>query len=312
MKFSFDLHVALQAAAVGAHVIRKHSAKPFTFRLKGVRDIVTEVDEKTQVAVVKALKKFFPNDQVLAEEGDFSKTGEAARRWVLDPIDGTTNFAHGYPCYCLSLALQEKGIITAGVVFDPTRDEIFFAEHGKGAFSVQGKALAAKGIISNDGSIVTKARDIKALRKSSNKKPPLIKLPSKRLTSLRVSKAKTLQEALLVSGFTYDFQRPGFDNSPYFMHFQRTALAVRRDGSAALDMAYVAAGRFDGFWELGLKLWDYAAGLLLVREAGGLVTGLDGKHLGLGAHAVIAANPAIAQKIVKDIEAVRSSQAHKS
>ena len=155
--------------------------------------------------------------------------GENTWKWIIDPLDGTTNFAHGYPCFCVTLALEHDGEIVIGVTFDPTRNELFSAERGHGA--------------------------------SLNNKP------------IRVSETEQLSEALIVTGFPYDFKRQS-NFARNLTEFLLNSRGVRRDGSAAIDMAYVACGRFDGFWEEGLNPWDMAAGVLLIEEAGGQVTRL--------------------------------------
>ncbi len=216
---------------MGAKILSHYYEKKVSVRKKGRTNLVTEVDEKVQKAIIKEIKKNFPDDAILAEEGDFSTTRSAKRRWIIDPLDGTTNFAHGYPCFCVSVAFEEDGIVRVGVIHDPNRKEVFHAVKGKGAFL--------------------------------NKK------------KIRVSEPKALEDCLLVTGFPYDLQNSSINNLPLFCHMLMYARAVRRDGSAALNLAYVAAGRFDGFWELGVKAWDVAAGLLLIREAGGAVQPLE-------------------------------------
>jgi myo-inositol-1(or 4)-monophosphatase len=244
-----EMKVCLEAAEAGAKVIKSYRRKKFDIRHKGVTNLVTEVDEKAQKAIVKVLKKYFKHDAILAEEGDLSSTRAASRRWIVDPIDGTTNFAHRYPKYCVSIAFEQEGELQCGVIYDPNLNEIFRAEKGKGAF-------------------VNRDR-------------------------LHVSSITDLQQSLLVTGFAYDLENPEYDNVPYFLHFLRRAQAVRRDGSAALNLAYVAAGRFDGLWELSLKPWDYSAGVLLIREAGGVVTHMSGREVRPGDHALLCSNPQI-------------------
>lgn len=252
-----ELKVCLEAAAAGADVIRKYTGKKFSVRHKGEINLVTEVDEKAQAAIVKVIHKHFKKDAILAEEGQFSSTASAPRRWIIDPIDGTTNFAHGYPKFCVSIAFEQEGVLKAGVIHDPNLKEIFYATKGGGAFC--------------------------------NKK------------KIRVSKTEKLIKALLVTGFAYDLDNPAYDNIPHFLHFLRRAQAVRRDGSAALNLAYVAAGRFDGIWEKALNPWDIAAGILLISEAGGKITTMDGKPLALGHHALMASNPILYNEFLREI-----------
>jgi len=229
-----ELLIAKKAAAVGAAILIKNYEKKFKIRKKGEINLVTEIDEKAQAAIVKVIKKAFPDDAILAEEGDLSKTQAAPRRWIIDPLDGTTNFAHGYPRFCVSIAFEEKGKVKVGVIHDPCLKEIFTAVKSKGAF-VNGRRL-------------------------------------------KVTGKKLLRDSLLVTGFPYDLQKDETNNLPYFCHMLFHARAVRRDGSAALNLAYVAAGRFDAFWELGVKPWDVAAGLLLIREAGGVILPIEGEE----------------------------------
>jgi myo-inositol-1(or 4)-monophosphatase len=201
---------------------------------KGAIDLVTEVDLECERMCRDVLAARFPEHDVLAEELS-SGPAEPARsryRWIFDPLDGTTNYAHGLPIYCASLSLEIEGRATVAAIFDPSRQDLFTAERGAGAFL--------------------------------NGRP------------LRVSRASPLLDALLVTGFPYDVHRRTAELVPLFAAFLGTARAVRRLGSAALDLCYVAAGRFDGFWEQHLKPWDVSAGALVVKEAGGTVTGMDG------------------------------------
>jgi myo-inositol-1(or 4)-monophosphatase len=195
-------------------------------------DLVTEVDHACEELIVDALTVERPDDAILAEEGRGSDRPDAAWRWIIDPIDGTTNYAHGYPRFCVSIGVEREGIRTVGVVYDPLLDEQFSAVRGEGT--------------------------------TLNGRP------------LRVSEVDELEHALLATGFAYDVRRNPQDNVNHFIAFLKRSRALRRDGSAALDLAYVAAGRFDGFWELRLHAWDVAAGLLLVEEAGGRVSDLTG------------------------------------
>jgi myo-inositol-1(or 4)-monophosphatase len=200
-------------------------------------DLVTEYDRRSEAFIVSALKEAFPDHAVRGEEGTRVNSG-AEYEWLIDPIDGTTNFAHGLPVYSVVLALLHGGQPALGVVYDPTRDELFTALRGEGAF-LDGRP----------------ARSVHS--------------PGRRLG---VSSHQPLSRALLVTGFPYDIRTNPDNNIARFNHFAVRARAVRRLGSAALDLAYVAAGRFDGYWETRLNPWDVAAGVLMVREAGGRVT----------------------------------------
>jgi len=212
---------------------------------KGAVDLVTEADRASEALLVKRLGELLPGAAILAEEGS-GKPGTSGLTWVVDPLDGTTNFAHEYPVFAVSIALLAEGERVLGVIHDPTREECFTAVRDGGARL--GDAV------------------------------------------LRVSRTEALQEALLVTGFPYDVRTTPRNNVPQFTAFLKRSRAVRRDGSAALDLAYVAAGRFDGFWEEGLAPWDMAAGALLVEEAGGRVTGYDAGPLDLSDAHIVATN----------------------
>lgn len=227
---------------------------------KGEVDLVTEADRASEALVVKRLTALLPEASVLAEEGSrVDRPGN--RRWIVDPLDGTTNFAHSYPLFCVSIALEEEGNVVLGVIHDPTRKESFTAVRGEGAFR-NGERL-------------------------------------------RVSGTGRLEHALLVTGFPYDVRTGPRDNLLQFRAMLKRARAVRRDGTAALDLAYLAAGRFDGFWEESLAPWDVAAGALLVEEAGGRVTEYDGSPLRLHGGNILATNGGVhgeMQEILAEIE----------
>jgi myo-inositol-1(or 4)-monophosphatase len=209
-------------------------ASGFRVAKKGEIDLVTEVDLACERMCRGVLAERFPDHDILAEELS-SGPGEAARapyRWIFDPLDGTTNYAHGLPIFCSSLALEHDGEPIVGAIYDPSRRELFTAERGQGAF-VNGAPL-------------------------------------------KTSATPELVDALLVTGFPYDMHVRGPEIVELFGLFLSRARAVRRLGSAALDLCYVAAGRFEGFWEQHLKPWDVAAGALVVTEAGGRITGMDG------------------------------------
>ncbi len=196
-------------------------------------DLVTEVDDACEALIVDTLAVERPDDAILAEEGSGDDRADAAWRWVIDPLDGTVNYAHGYPRFCVSIGVQLDGTGTVGVVYDPLLDELFAATRGEGA--------------------------------TCNGRP------------IRVSEERELSRALLATGFAYDVHQSDEDNLDHFARFAKRARGLRRDGSAALDLCYVAAGRVDGFWELKLHPWDVVAGNLIVDEAGGRTSDLSGR-----------------------------------
>lgn len=219
-----------------------------TFRIdkKGSIDLVTEVDVAVEQMIRALIAERHPGHDVLGEEMGGPREATSPYCWICDPIDGTTNFAHGLPIFCSTVALEVHGVVEVGAVYDPMRDELFTAERGKGAFL--------------NGS------------------------------RLRVSKAATLIDALLVTGFPYSVQAKLDQMVALLGRFLARSRAVRRLGSAALDLCYVAAGRLDGFWEEGLNAWDIAAGVLLVEEAGGRITDLDGGPFALRSGRILASN----------------------
>jgi len=220
----------------------------FHVNKKGAIDLVTEVDLECEQMCRAVLADRFPDHDILAEElGGGPAQGASSRyRWVFDPLDGTTNYAHGLPVFCASLALEIDGRAEIGAIYDPTRKELFTGERGQGAF-LNG-------------------------------------------TRLHVSDTSRLLDALLVTGFPYDVHQKLGPLIEMFSAFLGQARAVRRLGSAALDLCYVAGGRFDGFWEQSLRPWDVAAGALIVEEAGGRVTGMDGTPFDPAAAHLVASN----------------------
>jgi myo-inositol-1(or 4)-monophosphatase len=242
------LATATEIVRRAGDILGVRQASGFRIDKKGTIDLVTEVDLECERMCRAVIAERFPDHDVLAEELS-SGPGEAASsrcRWVFDPLDGTTNYAHGLPIFCASLALELEGTPIAGAIFDPSRRELFTAERGQGAF-LNGAPLAA-------------------------------------------SATAALGDALLVTGFPYDMHVRGPELVELFGQFLGRARAVRRLGSAALDLCYVAAGRFDGFWEQHLKPWDVAAGALVVTEAGGRITGMDGAPFDARAGHLIASN----------------------
>lgn len=249
---SFATQMARDAGAL--LVQRLGSAK---ITNKGDINLVTEADIAAENLIIERIRSYYPQHGILAEEsGDAILVGgrRSEWKWIVDPLDGTTNYAHGYPCFCVSIALEQAGQLEIGVVYDPMRDEMFAAERGQGATL-------------NDRRI-------------------------------RVSSVEELNAAMLCTGFPYNVrERPDFARE--FTNFTMAAQAVRRDGSAALDLAYVACGRFDGFWEDGLSPWDTAAGVLLIAEARGRVTNFNNEPLNIYTEKVLATNGLIHDAMLK-------------
>jgi myo-inositol-1(or 4)-monophosphatase len=240
------LNFAIQTARDAGRVLAARFGRSIQIKNKGDIDLVTEADIAAERVIIDRIQSYYPSHMILAEEsGETVRVGGSSEwKWVVDPLDGTTNFAHGYPCFCVSIALEHAGVIELGVIYDPGRDELFAAERGQGATL-------------NDRTI-------------------------------QVSETYDLNRALF-TGFPYDArERQDFEHHlhQFIMHAQ----GVRRDGSAALDLAYVASGRFDGFWEVGLHPWDVAAGVLLIEEAGGRVSRYDGSAFDIYTPPIVASN----------------------
>jgi myo-inositol-1(or 4)-monophosphatase len=252
------LDIAVEAAREAGSILLAEFDRPVKIGYKGEVDIVTEADRRSEAAVVARLHSHFPKHTVVAEEGS-GHQGASPFRWYVDPLDGTTNFAHGYPCFCVSIGLVENDELLVGVVFNPVNGELFTAVKGEGAY-----------------------------------------LNNKRI---QVSTIPRLATSLLATGFPSQ-KRTENPNIHYYWQFTLASHGVRRDGSAALDLASVACGRFDGFWEFGLKPWDTAAGTLLVREAGGMVTDFAGRPYQAGERECMASNRLIhseMQQVAADI-----------
>jgi myo-inositol-1(or 4)-monophosphatase len=242
-----ELEAALSAAKEAGEVLRKGFGWQHSVRYKGEVDLVTEVDEQAEQVIREILLGAFPAYGILAEEGG-EQTGEEDARWIVDPLDGTTNYAHGLPIFCVSLALERVGEVVLGVVYDPIREEAYVAERGGGA--------------------------------TLNGEP------------IRVSDTEELIQALIATGFPYD--RPKIPEAlKLFGRFAAITRGMRRLGSTALDLCYVASGRLDGYYERGIWAWDIAAGSLILEEAGGKVTDYRGGMLDLEDREIVASNGAL-------------------
>ena len=244
------LNFAIQTARDAGAILIDRLGRALQVSNKGAIDLVTEADLASEKLIIERIKSHYPRHAILAEEsgataGAGAELETSEWKWIIDPLDGTTNYAHGYPCFCVSIALARAGVIEVAVIYDPTRDEMFAAERGQGA-TLNGRRA-------------------------------------------RVSTVDDLNRAMLCTGFPYNVrERPNFERE--FANFTMAAQAVRRDGSAAIDLAYVSCGRFDGFWEDGLNAWDVAAGVLLIEEAGGRVSDYHGGALDIFTPKVLASN----------------------
>jgi myo-inositol-1(or 4)-monophosphatase len=221
-------------------------------------DLVTEVDLACEELIVGAIQRVYPGDAILAEEGSGADTEGAPYRWVIDPLDGTMNYAHGYPRFCVSIGIEEARRGAVGVVYDPLLDELFAASRGAGA-----------------------------LRNGA---------------PIRVSKENDLSRALLATGFAYDVHESEDDNLANFARFAKLARGLRRDGSAALDLCYVACGRFDAFWELKLHPWDVCAGNVIVEEAGGHTSDFSGGPAIGDGRETVASNGALQDAVIEVLQ----------
>ncbi len=242
---------------VGDDIYRKSSGNK-RVKFKGEVDLITKFDRSSQRQIAAFLQKEFPDFGLLSEEGLCYKEN-APIRWIVDPLDGTTNFAHGLPIWSITIALEFFNNIIIGVVYDPCRREMFSAIQDNGA-TINGKRI-------------------------------------------RVSSVRSLNQALLVTGFPYDIRRTDQDNLEYFSRFAKKAQAVRRLGSAALDLCYTACGRFDGYWEIKLSPWDQAAGSLILKEAEGMITDFKNNEFSIYGEEVLATNGLIHTQMQKILSA---------
>ncbi len=250
------LNTAINAAREAGDLQKRRYCTDFMINHKGETDLVTEVDLASEELIVKSIRANHPGHDILAEENDYAALCSGFT-WIIDPLDGTTNYAHGIPWFCVSIALEIENVVTVGVIYHPMMEQLFTVIRGEGAF-LNGERLG-------------------------------------------VSSRSPLRQSLLATGFPYDRAVDQDNNFDHFFKFQLGARAVRRFGAAALDLAYVATGRLDGFWESKLKPWDLAAGVLLVEEAGGTVTGYAGEPYDIRDGRILASNGRIHAEMLETL-----------
>jgi myo-inositol-1(or 4)-monophosphatase len=252
-------NVAIAAAKEAGRIQKLRFGRSLQVEYKGEINPVTEVDTLCDQAIARVILDAFPGHDLLTEESAFKNKG-SPWRWIIDPLDGTTNYLHGYPCFCVSIGLEAEGEMKLGVVYDPVHDELFLSEKGRGAY-LNGKRLF-------------------------------------------VSSEKNLGRSFLSTGFPYDVREHSDLYLRYFRQFIVKSFAIRRPGSAAIDLCYVAAGRFDGFWELKLHPWDLAAGTLMIMEAGGKATDFKGRPMSLDAGETLVSNGLIHDQMLEAIREI--------
>ncbi|MCP4568447.1 MAG: inositol monophosphatase [FCB group bacterium] len=253
-RFNKEFKLAKEMAFGAGDILRRGLKTKRQVKLKGRVDLVTEIDLKSEKYIKRQIGRAFPQHAILAEESGRNKN-ESAYVWVVDPLDGTTNYAHGHPAFCVSIGLEVEERMVLGVIYDPLRDEMFYASSGGGAF-----------------------------------------LNRRRIA---VSEENMLADSLLATGFPYDIAETKIDNLDNFARLYKLSRGIRRGGSAALDICYLACGRFDGFWELKLHAWDTAAGLVIAREAGAKVTNFKGGEYSIYNQQILATNGRIHRQIQK-------------
>ncbi|MGD8537821.1 MAG: inositol monophosphatase family protein [Candidatus Aminicenantes bacterium] len=254
MEWEESLNEAEKAARMAGEMLRRNIDSSREIAYKGAVNLVTDFDRRSQEIIFSHLSSCFPDHDVLAEE-DLCEERGSVFRWIIDPIDGTTNYAHNFPIFCVSIALEWKSKVVCGVIYDPMRDEMFAAISGKGAV-MNGRKIHTS--INGD-----------------------------------------LDKSLLATGFPYDVRESEVNNIDHFANFATRVQAIRRCGSAALDLSYVACGRFDGFWELKLNPWDVAAGVLIVVESGGRVTDFKGESTSIYGKDLCASNGLIHEQMIR-------------
>ena len=256
------LAVAWEGANAAGEIIRRTWQQPKTIGYKGAIDLVTTTDREAEHKIVEVIRRHFSDHAILAEEETDLRGNDKGYRWIVDPLDGTTNFAHSYPNFCVSVALESTVEVILGLVYDPLRGECFKAVKGEGA--------------------------------TLNGNP------------IRVSGVKELDNALLATGFPYDRREKADFYLNFFKEFLTRCQGIRRNGSAALDLCYLACGRVDGFWELKLKPWDIAAGSLIVAEAGGRLSDFSGNYFSIWGNEILASNGIIHNEMTEITAAIRN------
>ncbi len=252
------LQTAIDAATEAGKFLRDSKDESLTIEHKSSSiDPVTQIDEEAERIIVDIIKNRYPDHAILGEEGG-ERDEVSEYRWIIDPLDGTVNFTHGFPIYCVSIGLEHKGSMIAGAVYDPNTDELYTVERGRGAF-LNGKQI-------------------------------------------HVSQTDKLIDSILITGFPYNVHENPDSTIERFVDFLMEAQAVRRLGSAAIDLCYIAAGRGDGFWEAFIQPWDIAAGILLVEEAGGTVTDFNGNPIGANSPRILATNGRIHDEMLRVLE----------
>ena len=257
------LPLAVAAAKEAGRIQRLHVGHSHLVEYKGEFNPVTEVDRHCEQAIVKMISDAFPEHDILTEESPFERKG-SPWKWIIDPLDGTTNYFHGFPCFCASIGLEVEGEVKLGVVYVPTLNELFHAEKGKGAF-LNGERIV-------------------------------------------VSRIDRLNRSLLCTGFPYDVHEHADFYLRYFRQFLTKSFAVRRPGSAAIDLSYLATGRFDGFWEFKLHAWDVVAASLLVTEAGGKVTDFQGRPFNIYSGETLASNGLIHEEMIQAMQEINAER----
>ena len=258
------LRTALRAAQAAAQIHRRNVGGDLGIQTKTTEtDLVTRVDKESEAKIREIVLGAYPDHTVLGEEEGRGSTSEASHRWIVDPLDGTLNYAHGFPFYCVSIGLEIEGELEVGVVLDSFRNELFTAVKGEGA--------------------------------TMNGAP------------IEVSSEEVLRSAMLATGFPYNSETAS-DNIEVFARMMHRSRAIRRPGAAALDLCYVACGRLDGFWDLKLNAWDVAAGVLIVREAGGRTSGPNGEVYNVEDKVIVSSNGVLHDALLEGLELGTASQ----